>query len=52
MGPDMKAKGEEIQKKASKLETVLLPKYRGTKVVLYDKGYFLLRDGNNVGAMS
>lgn len=52
MGSDKKGKDEEIQKKVSKLETVLLPEYRGTKVVLHDKGYFFLRDGNNVGAVS
>ncbi|XP_044905480.1 10 kDa heat shock protein, mitochondrial-like [Felis catus] len=48
--PGSKRKGGEIQPVSVKVgDKVLLPEYGGTKVVLDDKDYFLLRDGDILG---
>ena len=46
----LKEKGGEIQPVSVIVgDKVVLPEYGGTKVVLDDKDYFLLRDGDILG---
>nr|XP_059858725.1 10 kDa heat shock protein, mitochondrial-like [Delphinus delphis] len=50
VGSGSKGKGGEIQPAGVKVgDKVLLPEYGGTKVVLDDKDYFLLRGGDILG---
>nr|XP_058912019.1 10 kDa heat shock protein, mitochondrial-like [Kogia breviceps] len=50
VGLGSKGKGGEFQPAGVKVrDTVLLPEYGGTKVVLDDKDYFLFRDGDILG---
>uniref|UniRef100_A0A2K5S4Y5 10 kDa heat shock protein, mitochondrial n=1 Tax=Cebus imitator TaxID=2715852 RepID=A0A2K5S4Y5_CEBIM len=50
VGSSSKGKGGKIQPVSVKVgDKVLLPEYGGTKIVLDDKNYFLLRDGDILG---
>ncbi|XP_072903032.1 10 kDa heat shock protein, mitochondrial [Hemitrygon akajei] len=50
VGPGGRVKNGDVQPVSVKVgETVLLPEYGGTKVVLEDKDYFLFRDGDILG---
>ena len=47
LGP--KGRGGEIQPVRVEVEDKVLPENRGIKVVLDNKGYFLIRDGDILG---
>uniref|UniRef100_UPI00398F4BA9 10 kDa heat shock protein, mitochondrial n=1 Tax=Pristiophorus japonicus TaxID=55135 RepID=UPI00398F4BA9 len=50
IGPGNRVKSGDIHPVNVKVgETVLLPEYGGTKVVLDDKDYYLFRDGDILG---
>ncbi|XP_062051342.1 10 kDa heat shock protein, mitochondrial-like [Lepus europaeus] len=49
VGSGSKGQGGEIQPVSVKVGDKVLPEYRGTKVVLDDKDYFLSRDGDILG---
>ncbi|XP_069790672.1 10 kDa heat shock protein, mitochondrial isoform X1 [Narcine bancroftii] len=50
VGPGSRVKDGDVQPVNVKVgETVLLPEYGGTKVVLDDKDYYLFRDGDILG---
>ncbi|XP_078407952.1 10 kDa heat shock protein, mitochondrial isoform X2 [Cetorhinus maximus] len=50
VGPGNRVKNGDIHPVNVKVgETVLLPEYGGTKVVLDDKDYYLFRDGDILG---
>ncbi|GCB63950.1 hypothetical protein scyTo_0007462 [Scyliorhinus torazame] len=50
VGPDSRVKNGDVHPVNVQVgETVLLPEYGGTKVVLEDKDYYLFRDGDILG---